>query len=82
MNPTHIQKHQNDNGTIVLPQTIDFPSDRVYVKHLSNALILIPADNPWQILFDSLEQFSEDCFENFDVDRNKFVPDQREKLFP
>ena len=79
MQPTQIQKHQTDNTAIVLPNTIDFPSDRVYVKHLSNALILIPVDNPWQLLFDSLDRFSDDCFENFETDRNNFVPDRREE---
>lgn len=80
MQPTEIHTHPTDS--IILPNTIDFPSDRVYIKHLSNALILIPADNPWQLLFDSLDQFSDDCFENFDADRHNFVPDKREELFP
>lgn len=82
MEPTTIQKHLGDNATIVLPNGIDFPSTQVYVKRISNALILIPADNPWQLLFDSLELFSDDCFANFETERNNFVADQREELFP
>ena len=82
MQPIEIQKHQSDNTAIVLPEAIDFPSEPVYVKRISNALVLIPADNPWQILFDSLELFSPDCFANFEAERNNFVIDQREELFP
>jgi antitoxin VapB len=32
----------------------------VYIKKMGNAIALIPKDNPWQSLFESLEQFSED----------------------
>jgi len=80
MQSTQIQKHHSNN--IALPDTIDFPTDRVYVKRLSNALILIPADNPWQLLLDSLELFSDDCFENFERERNNLIPDRREELLP
>jgi antitoxin VapB len=32
----------------------------VYIKKVGSAIVLIAKDNPWQPLFESLEQFSDD----------------------
>ena len=42
-----------------LPKQYSLPGDEVYVKKISNVVVLIPkGGNPWQPLLDSLEQFS------------------------
>ncbi|MEG3437048.1 AbrB/MazE/SpoVT family DNA-binding domain-containing protein [Pannus brasiliensis CCIBt3594] len=45
---------------VILPE--DFPNlgSEVYIKKVGQAIVLISKDNPWQSLFDSLDQFSED----------------------
>ncbi len=43
-----------------LPQEFQLPGKQVYIKKLGNLIVLIPTDNPWQALFDSLNQFTED----------------------
>lgn len=73
---------QDQGWTIVLPQSIDFLGEAVYLKPLGNALILLPAANPWQILFESLTLFSEDCFEDWPDNRPQDQPQERENLFP
>lgn len=51
---------------VSLPEEFRFSGDRVFVKKLGNAIILIPYNNPWQSLFDSLGQFSDDFMEDRD----------------
>jgi len=46
---------------VILPEEFQITGTEVYIKKVSNALVLIAKDNPWQSLFESLEQFSEDC---------------------
>ncbi len=47
-----------------LPKQYTLPGREVYVKKLSNVVVLIPKEgNPWQPLIDSLEKFSDDIFE-------------------
>lgn len=51
------------NGThqiIILPPELHITSPEVYIKQIGNTMILIDPQNPWQTLFDSLDQFSED----------------------
>jgi antitoxin VapB len=51
------------NGThqiVILPEDFQMAGTEVYIKKVGNAIILIAKDNPWQSLFESLEQFSED----------------------
>jgi len=45
---------------IVLPIALGFKGKTVFVRHLGNALVLLPADAPWEGLFSSLSLFSED----------------------
>ena len=49
---------------VCLPKEYWFQGDRVYIKRMGNAVILIPCDRPWQSLFDSLDQFSADFMAN------------------
>lgn len=43
-----------------LPKEFRFEGDRVYVKRVGNAVVLLPYGDSWRGLFESLEQFSED----------------------
>ncbi len=61
-----------------LPKQYSLPGSEVYVKKLSNVVILIPKDeDPWQPLLDSLEKFSDDIFA-FRRDQGKL--EQRKRL--
>ena len=52
---------QNGQSQAVrLPKAFRFEGDRVYIQRVGNAVILLPYAAPWQTLFESLEQFSED----------------------
>lgn len=45
---------------VILPEEFQITGTEVYIKKVGNAIIFIAKDNPWQSLFESLEQFSED----------------------
>jgi antitoxin VapB len=46
-----------------LPKEYRFESDEVYVKKIDNLILLIPKDDPWATLIDSLDKFSDDYME-------------------
>ncbi len=43
-----------------LPREFQLPGDRVWIKREGNVLILIPMQDSWQPLLDSLAEFSDD----------------------
>src|SRR2546430_5998903 len=43
-----------------LPKEFRFEGDKVGIKRVSNTVVLIPLNDPWKPLFDSLEKFSDD----------------------
>ena len=43
-----------------LPKEFRFKDDHVYVKKTGNVVMLIPAKDSWESLFDSLDKFSDD----------------------
>jgi antitoxin VapB len=43
-----------------LPKAFRFEGERVYVRRLGHAVILLPFHAPWQTLLDSLDEFSPD----------------------
>ncbi|MEO1209019.1 MAG: AbrB/MazE/SpoVT family DNA-binding domain-containing protein [Cyanobacteria bacterium J06638_20] len=45
---------------VILPEDFHVTGTEVYIKKVGNAIVLIAADNPWQALVESLEQFSDD----------------------
>lgn len=61
-----------------LPKEYRFDGDLVYIKRVGNAVVLIPYAEPWQSLFDSLAQFSDD----FMIDRDQPAQQDRETAFP
>jgi antitoxin VapB len=60
-----------------LPKEFRFDGDRVFVKRMGNAVVLVPYQEPWQSLFDSLDRFSDDYMQ----DREQPAQQEREHLF-
>ncbi len=55
---------QNGKSQAVrLPKEFRFKSEKVYVKRMGNAVVLLPFSAPWQSLVDSLSLFSSDFME-------------------
>jgi antitoxin VapB len=55
---------QGDRQVILLPKNCLLSDTKFYLKQIGNTLVLLPIQNPWQILFESLDQFSDDFMEN------------------
>ena len=51
---------------VILPKNFQMVGTEVYIKKFGNAIVLIAKDNPWQSLFESLEQFSDDFMNSRD----------------
>ena len=52
---------QNGQSQAVrLPKEFRFSGDRVFVKKMGQAVIIMPYQDSWQSLFDSLNLFSDD----------------------
>jgi antitoxin VapB len=63
---------------IRLPKEFRLNGDKVFIKKMGNALIIIPYQNSWESLVESLEQFSDDFME----EREQPLEQQaRENLF-
>ena len=46
--------------SIKIPDDFKIDDNKAYLKKVGNALYLIPFHNPWQNLFDSVNEFTED----------------------
>ncbi len=69
---------QNGRSQAVqLPKEFHFDGNEVYIKKVGKTTILLPVENPWQPLFDSLSKFSAD----FMNDRKQPKQQQRKNLF-
>lgn len=69
---------QNGQSQAVrLPKEFRFDGTQVFVKKMGNTVMLIPYQEPWQSLFDSLDLFSDDFMES----REQPEPQIRESLF-
>lgn len=60
-----------------LPKEFRMPGNAVYIKRFGNAIILLPIDNPWGNLINSLSHFTDD----FMVDRNQPATQERKEIF-
>lgn len=60
-----------------LPKDFRFEGDEVVIKRVGNAVALIPVNQSWDVLVDSLDKFSAD----FMIDRNQPEPQIREDMF-
>lgn len=70
---------QNGQSQAVrLPKEFRFEGDEVFIKKVGNATVLLPIQDPWQPLLDSLNKFSPDFME----DRQQATQQDREDLFP
>lgn len=69
---------QNGQSQAVrLPKEFRFEGDEVIIKRSGNAVILLPAQQSWDVLVNSLGQFSDD----FMSDRAQPEQQVREDLF-
>jgi antitoxin VapB len=62
---------------IRLPKEYRFRGSIVYVKRIGNAVVLIPEQDSWQTLVESLDRFSDD----FMADRQQPPTQERVDLF-
>ena len=51
-----------------LPKEYRFEGDRVYIQRVGEAVVLLPYHRGWQVLFDSLGQFSADFAADYPSD--------------
>jgi antitoxin VapB len=49
-----------------LPEKYQFEGNKVYIKKMGNAVVLIPVANSWQPLIESLPLFTEDFMSDRD----------------
>jgi antitoxin VapB len=59
-----------------LPKEFRFSGDEVYINKVQGIVMLIPKDDPWRPLVNSLEHFTEDFMEQ----REQSAPQKREGL--
>lgn len=60
-----------------LPKDFRFEGEKVFIKRVGKAVVLIPYQDPWETLFESLDQFSDDFMEV----REQPSTQHRENLF-
>lgn len=69
---------QNGKSQAVrLPKAYRFDGDKVIVKRVGNAVVLLPYENPWSLLVESLDLFTDD----FMTERNQPPVQQRKQAF-
>ena len=69
---------QNGRSQAVrLPKEFRFRGDKVFIRKVGNAVVLIPYQDPWVSLFNSLGQFSAD----FMATREQPGQPDREEVF-
>ena len=66
-----------NSQAVRLPKDYRFKGDRVYIKRMGNAIILLPRDDPWQPLREGLALFTED----FMAERAQPTEQARERPF-
>lgn len=47
-----------------LPKDFRFNENDVFIKKIGKMVVLMPKDDPWSSLVDSLDQFTDDFMEN------------------
>ena len=63
MKPARLFKN-GQSQAVRLPKEYRFKGDQVLVKKVGNALVLLPLEEPWTPLFESLSQFSNDFMQS------------------
>lgn len=70
---------QNGQSQAVrLPKEFRFEGDEVFIKKVGNATVLLPIEDPWQPLFNSLDKFTPDFM---DIRDQPEAQQDREDLF-
>jgi antitoxin VapB len=49
-----------NSQAVRLPKEYRFSGDEVVIRRLGNAVVLLPKDAPWQVMFDALRELPED----------------------
>ncbi|MBS1248945.1 MAG: Antitoxin VapB2 [Chloroflexi bacterium] len=62
---------------IRLPKTFRFEGSQVFIKKEGKGVLILPYQEPWEVLFESLEQFSDD----FMSQREQPETQEREETF-
>ena len=58
-----------------LPKEYRFDGTQVFIKKIGNAVVLLPYQGGWQVLFDSLDQFSMDFMASREQPENQLRED-------
>lgn len=75
MNKAKLFKNGSSQA-VRLPREFKFQGDEVYVKKIGRLVVLIPQDDPWEALVQSLDAFSDD----FLTERRQPELEEREPL--
>ena len=51
---------KGEGQVVNLPREFQFKGSEVYIKRIGRMVVLIPKENPWELLIDSLDQFTDD----------------------
>ncbi|WP_017324113.1 antitoxin [Synechococcus sp. PCC 7336] len=65
-----------NSQAVRLPENYRFSGDEVAIKRLGNAVVLLPKEDPWQVMFDALEEFPDDL----NLERDRRPPQEREQI--
>ena len=49
-----------NSQAVRLPKNYRFSGEEVIIKRLGNAVVLLPKQDPWEVMFDAVRQFPED----------------------
>jgi antitoxin VapB len=66
-----------NSQAIRLPKDFQFRGSEVYIKRMGNCVVIIPKDDPWKIVEESVSKFTADIFE---AGREQVTPQEREGL--
>ena len=67
-----------NSQAIRLPKELQFRGSEVYIKRMGNCVVIIPKDDPWKIVEDSVVNFTDDIFES---GREQLPPQEREGFY-
>ena len=65
-----------NSQAVHLPSCYRFSGDEVVIKRLGNAVVLLPKEDPWQVMFDAIEEFPE----SLQIERDQSLPMEREPM--
>ena len=66
-----------NSQAIRLPKDFQFKGSEVFIKKMGNCVVIIPKEDPWKIVEESVGKFSKDIFEG---GREQIPAQEREGL--